>query len=316
MNLLDSALLSLAEKYGYKIGWAPISVLDDMQSEMRTVKSEMSEFSQQYFGDFESIEASKIDGMKTIIVISFPANEMNRAALDFGNYSCEVLIPTGYKNSKSKYSAPFENVSSLLKQNDVQCQQVQLPLKNLAVRLGIAEYGRNNVTYVEGFGSFHALVGIVCDCEFSQSAYPNICEPKRMDICDECGRCVKACTTGAICEDERMIDMEKCLTLYNEESDEWPQWLQKIPSHFLIGCGSCQLCCPVNKGRFNQNKTYRFSEEECREILQFSNSAQKGSQDDKSEIWESIQAKIDDVGLNGFENAVYHNIQMIYKNRN
>jgi len=31
-----------------------------------------------------------------------------------------------------------------------------LPLKLLAVRSGLARYGRNNITYVTGMGSFHA----------------------------------------------------------------------------------------------------------------------------------------------------------------
>jgi epoxyqueuosine reductase len=35
-----------------------------------------------------------------------------------------------------------------------------LPLKSLAVRSGLAAYGRNNVCYVPGMGSFLELVGL------------------------------------------------------------------------------------------------------------------------------------------------------------
>ena len=38
---------------------------------------------------------------------------------------------------------------------------LKAPLKSLAVHMGLAVYGRNNITYVPGFGSGHQLCGYI-----------------------------------------------------------------------------------------------------------------------------------------------------------
>lgn len=50
-----------------------------------------------------------------------------------------------------------------------------LPLKTLATRSGLASYGRNNITYVGKFGSFHRLTAFYTDYLFADDHQESHC---------------------------------------------------------------------------------------------------------------------------------------------
>jgi epoxyqueuosine reductase len=73
-----------------------------------------------------------------------------------------------------------------------------LPLKTLAVYSGLARYGRNNISYVTGFGSYLQLMGAFSDLPCESDPW---CEPKTLDRCSKCIACLQHCPTGAIADD-------------------------------------------------------------------------------------------------------------------
>lgn len=125
-----------------------------------------------------------------------------------------------------------------------------LPQKQLAVRSGLAEYGRNNLAYVRGMGCFLQIMTLLTDMPCDTG--PGM-EIRRMDACEHCGACAKACPTQAIDDARTVIRAERCLTYYNEFIDlaPFPDWISTSAHHSLHGCMRCQLNCPQNARYLN-----------------------------------------------------------------
>ena len=70
-----------------------------------------------------------------------------------------------------------------------------MPWKLLAVRSGLAQYGKNNITFIQGLGSFYRLVAFISDLPCAED---NWGEFKSLDDCRNCDACTKACPSGAI----------------------------------------------------------------------------------------------------------------------
>jgi epoxyqueuosine reductase len=117
-------------------------------------------------------------------------------------------------------------------------------LKLLAVCSGMATYGKNNIAYVEGLGSFVRLKAFLSDMPADRS---DGFKPQVMKECDRCKACLNECPTKAIVPDRFLIHAERCITFLNEGNEEFPEWVDPAWHNSLIGCMKCQLVCPVNK---------------------------------------------------------------------
>lgn len=131
-----------------------------------------------------------------------------------------------------------------------------LPLKLLAASSGLGCYGRNNIVYVDGFGTAHSLMGFWTDAApagiqppsgapISDSPFPG---PSRLTVCSECSACVSACLSGALPYDFGLVDADRCVTLWNETERDFPESIPAGTHNALVGCVLCQACCPGNAG--------------------------------------------------------------------
>jgi len=158
----------------------------------------------------------------------------------------EVMIPPQYNGN----GVSPEEIQNMIRREIVKHPRYtikrakHLHLKLLAVRSGLAQYGRNNISYIDGMGSFHYLYAFFTDHEFKEDHWTSI---KMMPICEKCRICRKKCPTGAIQEEKFVIDAGKCITLYNESPGTFPSWISPQSHNALIGCLQCQLYCPVNQ---------------------------------------------------------------------
>ena len=133
------------------------------------------------------------------------------------------------------------------------------------MRSGLAKYGRDNISYVPGMGSFLRLIAFYTDypCEGD-----NWQEASMMKACEYCALCRETCPTRCIPSDRFLIHAENCLTHFNEDEFDLPKWLQSDWHNSLIGCMKCQAVCPVNKPYLNKIETGPdFSEAETELIL-------------------------------------------------
>jgi epoxyqueuosine reductase len=120
------------------------------------------------------------------------------------------------------------------------------PVKLLAVRAGLAQYGRNNIVYVKGLGSFVRLDALCTDADLGAVEYVNK-GSDLMSCCPPCRNCHHVCPTGCIPHDGTVIDASRCLTYLNENEGGWPSWLDPAAHRCLVGCMRCQEMCPANR---------------------------------------------------------------------
>ena len=109
-----------------------------------------------------------------------------------------------------------------------------------AQRAGIGFIGRNNCLIIPGKGSYFFLGEIVTTAILPPD------EPCVM-TCGDCGKCIKACPSGALNE-EGAADASRCLSclLIENHDEELPDWVSEVVGDKVVGCDECQLCCPHN----------------------------------------------------------------------
>ena len=199
---------------------------------------------------------------QSLIVVAVPQPRI-KLTFTWHGESWPVTIPPTYSHETDKQ---VEDVLSIvLAPRGYGVSRAALPLKYLAVRSGLGDYGRNNVCYVPGMGSYHRLAAFYTDFPCSDASWR---EPKMMERCQDCRTCLRSCPTGAIASDRFVIRAERCLTYHNERLEEFPDWIDSSWHNCLVGCLRCQRACPENKDRLQWgNVDYAFSEDETTLIL-------------------------------------------------
>jgi epoxyqueuosine reductase len=159
----------------------------------------------------------------------------------------ELLIPPNYQVRSFSMEQLRESISKkIIRKEECRIEDVRnnLFLKHLAVRSGLAKYGKNNICYTEEMGSMFSLFAFYTDHVFEEDHWTDL---QMMDSCKDCRLCSVQCPTHAIRDDCFIIDVEKCLPLYNEVRGEMPAWMPAKSHNALIGCMRCQMHCPANK---------------------------------------------------------------------
>jgi epoxyqueuosine reductase len=108
---------------------------------------------------------------------------------------------------------------------------------------GVGWVGRNGLLIVPGRGSMVLLAEIVCNLTLPADAP---LEGDDVGDCASCGRCVKACPTGAL-DREGDFQPARCLSYHTiENRGEIPPDIASAMTCQLYGCDLCQRVCPFN----------------------------------------------------------------------
>jgi epoxyqueuosine reductase len=126
-----------------------------------------------------------------------------------------------------------------------------IPEQTCARLAGLGERGLHNLLIVPPYGSYVFLGTILTDLPLETT------QGERGPICQSCGRCQKACPTGAL---EGGFSHERCLSHLSQKkgalSQEEEEQLRKSP--VIWGCDLCQNACPLNqKAAFTQLPEFR-----------------------------------------------------------
>ncbi|MFX0082605.1 MAG: 4Fe-4S double cluster binding domain-containing protein [Candidatus Hodarchaeota archaeon] len=198
-----------------------------------------------YKAYFEFEPDVEFDHVNSLFIIAIPVPQ-HEATFHWKNEEISLIIPPTYLFGLDIVNQMKDLLSDILAPEGYNVEYAKLPQKTLAVRCGLAEYGRNNITYVPRMGSFHRLAAYYSDFPFKEDHWQEL---KMMDLCKECSACVRKCPTGAIPTDRFLLRAGRCLTYHNEQPGEipFPDWIEPSWHNCLVGCLHCQKVCPANK---------------------------------------------------------------------
>ena len=201
---------------------------------------------------------------RSLIIIAIP---QGITTLDFRLHgqSHLTMIPPTYPYSRLRATCQ-EILTRIFSSSRNTVVKAGVPFKLLTVRSGLGRYGKNNICYVEGMGSFHRLEAFYTDFP----GLPDAWQPKEaLEQCTACTRCMQACPTQAITNDRFLIHADRCLTYFNENEWDFPHWIPPHAHNALVGCLRCQFACPLNHAYVKpRGDTVVFIEEETRAILE------------------------------------------------
>ncbi len=262
--MLES-LLNEISAHGDQGAVVPVSRFEDLKREMEELRSEKNHAFSDWMAGGMTLPTGLGFKPCALIAVITPSPKVTLRFNDRGRQR-DCIVPPYYTDECTIGGKVLDYLNAFLAlQGFTAAEADLLPQKLLAVRSGLALYGRNNIAFSEEFGSYIRLLAYVSDLPCDDAPwFPS----RRMALCKTCRACVDACPTKALDPDNRIIDAHSCLTLKNELPGAFPDQLPKDAHNCLVGCLRCQDCCPGNahlKDRITQGTV--FTEDDTAEIL-------------------------------------------------
>lgn len=267
--LTSEGLIQFLQDKGYLAQIVDSTHLEELKcnSERAYSKNQIDKtLYKRYLGQFEYNLSTLTFTPQSVVIVAVRSPQFE---LTFSQKqkTLSVLLPPTYAYWNRDRQCVTQTVNAFLHPYGYQGKLIRLPDKLLAVQSGLAVYGRNNISYIEGFGSFHRLVALISDlpCNKDQWTLPQLA-----DSCLTCNACLTNCPTSAIRSDRFVISAERCLTYHNEQPNHipFPEWIDLSWHNCLIGCLKCQVCCPMNRSNLTYIETGpSFSEDETMLLL-------------------------------------------------
>lgn len=193
-----------------------------------------------YLNRFDFDVSAYFEGAQTLIVVTAPQPQQ-RVTFNWQDQTHAGIIPPTYSLATDHQIK--DCLEDILKPQGYRLEKKRLPEKLLAVHSGLARYGKNNVTYVPGMGSFHRPAAFVTDMPSEEDSWGEL---QILKACNECNACLQACPTNAIVSHRFLVHAERCITFHNERPFDFPQWMDPSWHNSLVGCMICQNACPMN----------------------------------------------------------------------
>jgi len=257
-------------KLGYQARIVSIRHLHDLQEGIEgRFKSGL--FNQDFYRErlawFNFRIPDSLPSAKSMIVVAVPRPQ-GQATFTWNGETHALILPPTYV-AYDKTRKRIENfLAEILRTRGFHVAPTALPLKLLAVRSGLGEYGRNNICYVSGMGSFLQLVAVYSDLPCQEDSWR---EAQMMKTCQQCQACRRACPTAAISSDRFLLHAERCIVFHGEKKGDipFPFWIDPSWHNCLYGCLHCQRVCPEDR-KFLQwiDEKEEFSEEETGLLLE------------------------------------------------
>jgi len=262
---ITKLIYSRLEENGCSGRIVPIQHLIDLKEEIEINRNKGifdSTFCQERLVYFNYEIQETFPDANSIVITAAPQSQQ-KVHFDLRGRDFQVIVPPTYSSETDKKVEDI--IAYILKPEGFDFRPAVLPLKSLAVHSGLAEYGKNNITYIQSIGSFYRLKAFFSDLPAIED---NWFEMELMEQCEKCSACIDKCPTGAIIPERFLMKAERCLTFHNERPDKFPTWIEPSWHNCLIGCMECQMVCPVNKkSRSRFEEEIRFSQEESTILL-------------------------------------------------
>jgi len=257
-------------------------------------------FSEQNYNLFVFHPPETLPHARSIIVIGIP-QKITRIEFFRHGKRFETIIPPTYIFSEVR-GACTEILSRVLGEKGYSVERAILPMKLLSVKSGLGKYGKNNLCYVDGMGSYTRLEAFYTDYESPSDDWG---EKELMSSCTTCSLCQQACPTHCIPESRVLIHADQCLTHFNENDGDFPSSIPEHSHNAIIGCMHCQTVCPQNKKYFRYHPVIvSFTEEETTHILQ---------KTPRNSLPQTLAKKLEDLNLYDDYSHLHRNLTVIMK---
>jgi Uncharacterized Fe-S protein len=287
--------------HGLKVSQTTVDHVYELKEDIENLRKQ-NLISEKFFKEnLEWMSFNYRDTMKdarSILVIAYP-QYMTRLNFIYNDKRYIVPVPPTYIYSKAD-SILEDILNRVLVPYKFSYKRASLPVKLLAVRTGLGMYGRNNICYINGYGSFHRLYAFYTDMPCAEGSWG---DKKVMPECTECSACINACPSGCINNERFLIHAGRCITNLNEKEEDFPQWLSKSWHNSIVGCMRCQAACPQNReftGKAENEVT--FDKDETKLILE------KVPFDILPDI---LKQKLDNLNLTEYYNVLGRNLSAI-----
>lgn len=249
MSVIERLLSEIQEA-----GWRAAILLYSAQAQARQdipQRHDRGEFDEAFYAErvapVVAEPTREIADPRSLIAVAVPDRPVRiRFTLPQGTLA--TRIPPTYLHGERNDRMVEERVREILKPSGFTAAIASGPEKAMLTRCGLGRYGRNNVTYVEGMGSYHRPVVLVSDLPYEGTGAQR--EPAALPRCSTCRACLAVCPTGGIGEDRFLLYAERCLTFWNEKPPQvpFPDWIAPEWHNALVGCFRCREACPEKRG--------------------------------------------------------------------
>jgi epoxyqueuosine reductase len=243
MNTIVNNLKSHLSAYDFKSEVVSINRLMDLELEMDSLQKEMIDktlFKERL--SFFNFHPEEIFPNAKSIIITAARQPKVKVLFHVDGKQTPAFIPPTYSYDTDRKL--FSVITNFLDDYGFEIRNCAVPYKSMAVHSGLADYRKNNITYIPGWGSFFRLKAYISDMPCDDDNWQDF---QMMDQCQKCKACIKNCPTHTIGEDRFLLHVEKCLTHFNEGTNPFPEWIDPGIHHCFIGCMECQKVCPLNK---------------------------------------------------------------------
>ena len=308
MDRFTDELLARLREHGFQARIVSVSHLHQLQKEIEGLRGHAlldSQFCEDRLAWFNFQTPEGLLKAQSLIVVAVPRPQ-TRATFIWNGQRRPLILPPTY-TAYDDIEKEVENLlAKVLGEKGYRLAGTALPLKLLAVRSGLGQYGRNNICYVSGLGSFLQLVAVYSDMPCEEDSWQ---ESTMMKSCEECELCRRACPTGAIPSDRFLLRAERCIPYHNEKKGDvqFPKWMDASWHNCIVGCMRCQRVCPQNKGLVQWvGEEEEFSEEETILLLE-------GVAQDKLPV--KTLRKLEHLGLVDYLDSIPRNLGIFFKKR-
>ena len=268
-RFVEELLLRLAER-GYQGRITSVQHLRDLKEEIEGRHRQglfNKEFYEERLAWFDFQIPDSLSEVWSLIVVAVPRPQ-SQAVFTWNGKSRTLILPPTYVAYDETRKRVEDLLAGLLNTKGYHVARARkLPLKLLAVRSGLGRYGRNNICYVPGMGSFLQLVAVYSDLPCQKDDWR---EAQMMESCQNCHACREHCPTGAIPSDRFLLRAERCIVFHNEKPGKipFPAWMNPSWHNCVVGCLHCQKVCSQNRDflQWIEGKE-DFSEEETTLLL-------------------------------------------------
>ncbi len=251
-----------------------------------------------YLKDFEFVKPKGLESVQSIIIIAIH-QKISLVTFQVKGKNYDAIIPPTYIYGEVRKNC-IDILSEYIKNSNKQIFRAVLPFKLLAVRSGLGKYGRNNLCYVQGMGSYNRLEAFYLDFPFKRDDWQ---EKRMLEQCEDCIGCEKNCPLKCIKSDDIIIDAGRCLTYFNENESDFPEFIDPRSHNALVGCMKCQTVCPENRAFSKiKERIESFNEEETNLILK---------RIPKDELPEDLQYKLKGLNMEEYYYVLARNLKVL-----